>query len=136
MEKKRVLFLCTGNSCRSQMAEGFGGVYGGDKWEVFSAGTDPQGIHPLAIEVMREKGIDISHQTSTMMTGEEMETMDLIVTLCGDAKESCPLTSREIETIHWPLEDPAKSIGTKEEIYSVFGKVCDEIEERVKDLLS
>lgn len=135
MEKKKILFLCTGNSCRSQMAEGFGREYGGDAWEVFSAGTHPKGIHPLARLVMEERGIDISIQTSNSMTREEMEEMDIIVTLCGDARESCPILPGKAETIHWPIEDPAKALGDEEEVLFMFQKIRDEIGERVKHLL-
>lgn len=134
MEKKKVLFLCTGNSCRSQMAEGFGREYANGLWEVYSAGTNPKGVHPLAVKVMAERGVDISHQYSKSMTIEEIEEMDLLVTLCGEARESCPLTPGSVERLHWPIQDPARAIGSNEEVLEAFIQVRDSIEKRVTSL--
>lgn len=132
--KRKVMFLCTGNSCRSQMAEGFAKAFFGDTWEVYSAGIEPVGINPRAIEVMREVGIDISNQTSDPIDPELLRQMDLVVTLCGDAEERCPLTPPRVKRIHWPLADPARARGTEEEIMAKFREVRDEIRRRVEEL--
>ena len=133
--KKKVLFLCTGNSCRSQMAEGFARYLGRDKFDVYSAGLTPVGINPLAIEVMWEAGIDISRQTSDALSQELIKDADLIVTLCGDARDNCPLVEPKVEHLHWPLSDPAQAEGTPEEIKQKFREVRDEIHKRIKKLL-
>ncbi|NPV53207.1 MAG: arsenate reductase (thioredoxin) [Firmicutes bacterium] len=129
------MFLCTGNSCRSQMAEGFARALSGDNWEIYSAGIEPAGLNRRAIEVMREVGIDISMQTSDPIEPELLKKMDLVVTLCGDAEERCPMTPPKVRRIHWPLPDPAKAKGTDEEIMAQFRRVRDEIRKRVEELL-
>ncbi|MCS5695316.1 arsenate reductase (thioredoxin) [Desulfofundulus thermocisternus] len=134
--KKRVLFLCTGNSCRSQMAEGFARTMAQDKWDVYSAGTAPAGVNPRAVQVMAEAGIDISGQKSKAIDPEILNSADVVVTLCGDAYESCPLTPPAVKRIHWPLEDPARAAGTEEEIMARFRAVRDEIKKRVAELLA
>jgi arsenate reductase len=133
--KPVILFLCTGNSCRSQMAEGFARALGGDKVEVYSAGIEPASLNPRAIAVMAEAVIDISRQTSDPIDPEILNKADLIVTLCGDARDKCPVTPPTIRCEHWPLPDPAKAEGDEEEIMAVFRAVRDEIQERVKRLL-
>ncbi|MBC7324198.1 MAG: arsenate reductase (thioredoxin) [Moorella sp. (in: Bacteria)] len=135
MANKKVLFLCTGNSCRSQMAEGFAKVLGKDKWEVHSAGTNPAGVNPRAVRVMAEAGIDISGQSSKAVDPDLLNSADFVVTLCGDAAESCPLTPPSVRRLHWPLEDPARATGTEEEIMASFRAVRDEIKRRVEALL-
>lgn len=131
----KVMFLCTGNSCRSQMAEGFARQLGKGLLEPYSAGLNPAGINKLAVKVMKEVGIDISNQQSKSIDMDLLKKMDVIITLCDDAAESCPWTPPEIKRIHWPLKDPAKAMGTEEEIMNVFRSVRDEIEKRVKDLI-
>ena len=135
----KIGFICTGNSARSQMAEGFGKFYAmklKKKVKVFSAGSDPAGyIHPLAVKVMAEKGIDISKQRSKNLKEIPIKQLDLIVTLCSDAAERCPAVPG-VKTSHWNLPDPAKAEGTEEEKLKVFRQVRDEIEERVRELLS
>ncbi|NPV80200.1 MAG: arsenate reductase (thioredoxin) [Firmicutes bacterium] len=133
--KRKIMFLCTGNSCRSQMAEGFARALFGDSWEVYSAGIEPAGVNPRAIEVMREVGIDISMQTSDPIESRLLREMDLVVTLCGDAEERCPVTPPSVSRIHWPLPDPARAKGSEEEIMAEFRKVRDDIKRRVEDLL-
>ncbi|MEW6547445.1 MAG: arsenate reductase (thioredoxin) [Bacillota bacterium] len=135
MAKKRVMFLCTGNSCRSQMAAGFARHLGGDRWQVYSAGLEPAGLNPRAVEVMRELGIDISGQVSRAIDPDLLRSMDLVVTLCGDARDRCPVTPPHIRRLHWPLPDPARAEGTEEEIMAVFRRVRDEIQELVAQLL-
>ena len=135
----KIGFICTGNSARSQMAEGFGKFYAEKlekNVEIFSAGSDPAGyIHPLAVKVMAEKGIDISKQRSKSLEEIPLNQLDLIVTLCGDAAERCPAVPGT-KTFHWNLPDPARAEGTEEERLKVFRQVRDEIEERVRELLS
>lgn len=135
-KKKKVLFLCTGNSCRSQMAEGFARALAGDRFEVYSAGLEPAGVNPRAVQVMHEVGIDISGQTSKPIDPEILLKVDLIVTLCGDAADRCPVTPPQVRRLHWPLEDPARATGTEEEILARFRQVRDEIRRRVESLFA
>lgn len=132
MNKKVVYFLCTGNSCRSQMAEGFGKEMLGETWDVYSAGVEVHGLNPRAIEIMQEKGIDISNQSSSLIDTEILNRSDLVITLCGDAKDRCPTIPAGVQTTHWDLPDPAKAEGTEEEILHEFRSVRDEIERRIK----
>ena len=114
------------------MAEGFARAAGA---EAYSAGTDPAGyVHPLAIQVMAEKGIDISGQTSTRLDLSFAQTMNAVITVCGEADETCPAIPH-VNRLHWPILDPAKATGTPEEVVSVFRAVRDEITRRVRDLL-
>ena len=132
MLKKSIYFLCTGNSCRSQMAEGWAKYYLGDEWEVRSAGIEAHGLNPKAVKVMKEVGVDISNQKSETIDIEFLNKVTLAVTLCGDAKDSCLVTPPQVQREHWGFDDPAKAKGTEEEIWKVFQRVRDEIEERIK----
>lgn len=134
--KKKVLFLCTGNSCRSQMAEGFLRYYGGDNFEVYSAGISPVGVNPLAVKVMKEAGVDISGQTSDPIDMEIVRDADMLISLCGGAKESCPVIPAKVEKRHWALEDPAEAKGSEEEILAKFREVRDQIAQNVKELIA
>jgi len=125
--KKGILFLCTGNSCRSQMAEGFAKIMFSKDLKIFSAGTEPKTIHPIAVKVMQEIGIDISQHWSKNISEIPIDKIDLVVTLCGDAAENCPIFPGKIKKIHWEIEDPAKTKGSEEEIAKVFRKVRDNI---------
>ena len=127
----KVMFLCTGNSCRSQMAEGFARELGKGLLEPYSAGLMAAGVHPRAIAVMKESGIDISGQRSKEIDADLLRTMDIVITLCGNAEESCPWTPPEIKRIHWPIKDPVGTIGTEEEIMKEFRRARDEIREKV-----
>lgn len=131
MKKQIIYFLCTGNSCRSQIAEGFGKKYLGDRFDVYSAGIEAHGLNPKAIEVMAEKGVDISQQTSDIIDPELLEKADYVITLCGDAHDRCPATAPHVRREHWGVEDPAKARGTEEEVWQVFRKVRDQIENHV-----
>jgi len=133
--KVKVLFLCTGNSCRSQMAEGWANHLGGDRVEATSAGIEAHGKNPRAIAVMREAGVDISHQESTRVTPEMLAQADLVVTVCGHADEHCPVLPAGVQKKHWPLEDPAKATGTEDEIMAKFRATRDEVRNRVEDLI-
>ena len=130
-----ILFLCTGNSCRSQMAEGWAKYYGRPLFEIQSAGIETHGKNPRAIAVMKEAGVDISDQESTKVTEDMLTQADLVVTVCGHADEHCPILPPGTKKEHWPLEDPAKARGTEEVIMEKFRASRDDIKARVKDLL-
>jgi len=133
MTKKIIYFLCTGNSCRSQMAEGWAKEYlNQDEWEVKSAGIEAHGLNPNAVKAMKEAGIDISNQTSDIIDSEILNNATLAVTLCGDAKDKCPVTPPKVKREHWGFDDPARAEGTEEEKWAVFQRVRDEIGERIK----
>ncbi|WP_028595057.1 arsenate reductase (thioredoxin) [Paenibacillus assamensis] len=132
MEKKLIYFLCTGNSCRSQMADGFMKEFGGDRFEVYSAGLEAHGLNPRAIQVMNEAGINISNNTSDVIDPVILNRADYVVTLCGHADEHCPVISNStVVKWHWGFEDPAKTTGTEEEIMTHFRSVRDAIKARV-----
>lgn len=129
-----MLFLCTGNSCRSQIAEGFAKVVFGEAVQVYSAGTHPSDqVNPLAIGVMREKGIDISGHYPKSLAQVAAE-VDVVITLCGEAEEECPAYPGAQYIEHWRLPDPARAVGTEEEVLQVFRNVRDEIERRIQKL--
>ena len=128
--KKSILFLCTGNSCRSQIAEGYGKQYL-SHCKISSAGTEAHGINPNAVKTMQAVGIDISKQQSTKINLSKLSKFDLIITLCGDANDQCIMLNNDIEHIHWDIKDPAKIKGTKDEILNGFTKVRDEILEKI-----
>ncbi|SEO90166.1 arsenate reductase [Amphibacillus marinus] len=130
--KKLIYFLCTGNSCRSQMAEGWAKYYLDKNWIVKSAGIEAHGVNPNAIKAMKEVNIDITKQTSTLIAPELLSTADLVVTLCGDAADKCPVTPTHVKREHWGFDDPAKAEGTEEEKWVFFQRVRDEIGERIK----
>lgn len=131
----KVLFLCTGNSCRSQMAEGWAHQLAGDWLQVESAGIESHGKNPRAIRVMREAGVDISNQESSKLTAAMLSRADYVVTVCGHADEHCPVLPAGTRKEHWPLNDPAKATGPEEDIMAVFRKSRDEIRQRVMDLI-
>ncbi len=133
--KTSLLFLCTGNACRSQMAEGWVRALAGDSIRVQSAGIEAHGKNPRAIAVMAEVGVDISRQQSTRLEPEMLEGVDLVVTVCGHADEHCPSLPAGITRVHWPLEDPAKAAGSEDDIMAVFRACRDEIHARVQALL-
>ena len=129
---KRVLILCTGNSCRSQMAEGWVNHELGEAWEGFSAGTKPaENVHPLAVLAMAESGVDISNGRPELVDTYLPESWDLVVTVCDSARESCPVFPRPVETIHISFPDPAEAEGTDDEILAVFRTVRDSIRDRL-----
>jgi arsenate reductase (thioredoxin) len=133
--KSTVLILCTGNSCRSQMAEGFLRRHGGDKFEVHSAGTYPTTLNPLAVKVMSEAGVDISSHESKSASRYLEEQFAYIITVCDHAKESCPVFPGASIRLHWPFDDPADATGTEEERLPVFRRVRDEIDERIREFV-
>lgn len=129
----RILFLCTGNSCRSQMAEGFARQLLADDI-IESAGTEAHGLNPRAVQVMTEVGVDISNQRSTVIDEDRLADFDVIITLCGDAAERCPVVPGSVRKLHWPIADPASVAGPEEAILTEFRRVRDEIRERVNGL--
>lgn len=131
MKKKTLYFLCTGNSCRSQMAEGWGKKYLGEEWEVLSAGIEAHGVNPSAVKAMNEVGVDISDQTSDIIDTDILNQADFVVTLCGDAADKCPMTPLHVKRAHWGFDDPAKAEGTAEEKWAFFQRVRDEIGARI-----
>lgn len=131
MGKKRVLILCTGNSCRSQMAEGALRHFKSDEYEVFSAGTKPSEVNPTAIGVMKEIGIDISSHRSKHVDEFKGQTFDYVITVCDHAKESCPVFPGGV-LMHWPFPDPPHNKEVTEDVLEEFRKVRDMISARFK----
>lgn len=137
MDKLKVLFLCTGNSCRSQMAEGLARHYSGDEAEYFSAGTNPHGIDPRAVKAVGELGIDISSHTSKHVDDIEGVVFDYVVTVCGHANENCPFFPGKTTVVHVGFEDPprlAEGASSEEEAMSHYRRVRDEIKDFVMTL--
>jgi len=132
----QLYFLCTGNSCRSQMAEGFARELAPKNWTVASAGVERHGLNPLAVQVMEEVGIDISQQTSKLIDVDYLNASDIVVTLCGDARDKCPVTPPSVTRLHWPLTDPAQATGTPDQIMTTFRQSRDEIKSRVTSLIA
>lgn len=134
---QRVLILCTGNSCRSQMAEALWESLGQGEWQSESAGSKPSGyVHPLAIGAMQELDIDISANQSKLLDQFRNQEFDLVVTVCDNAKDSCPVFRGAKQTLHWPFDDPADATGTEEEQMVVFRRVRDEIRNRIQTYLN
>jgi arsenate reductase len=133
--KPLLYFLCTGNSCRSQMAEGFARALAGARLEVASAGLEPSAVHPLAIAVMREAGVDISGHRSKAIDPALLARAAIIVTLCGDARDRCPAVGGPGRRLHWDLPDPARAPGGQAERLAAFRAVRDDIRRRVAALL-
>ena len=132
MTQRKVLFLCTGNSCRSQMAEGWLRHYAGERAEVSSAGTKPAGLNPTAVSVMREAGVDISGQRSKHLDELIKHDFLFVITVCDAAREDCPVFAGALYQLHWSFEDPAAAAGTEEERLAVFRTVRDEIRAQVQ----
>ncbi len=130
-----ILYLCTGNSCRSQMAEGWTRHLGGDIFYATSAGIEAHGKNPRAIAVMEEAGVNISGQKSTIVSQDMLRHVDIVVTVCGHADEQCPVLPPHVEKVHWPLTDPAKATGSEKEIMDEFRATREEVKRRVKSLL-
>ena len=131
-ERARVLFLCTHNSARSQMAEGLLRHLSGDRVEAYSAGTEATLVRPLAIRVMDEVGVDISGQESKTLERYRGEHFDYVITVCDDANEACPFFPGARNRLHWSFEDPARAEGPEEERLAIFRRVRDEIREHIE----
>lgn len=135
--KPLIYLLCTGNSCRSQMADGFFAALGGDRFEVKSAGLEAHGLNPKAVAVMREAGVDISKNSSDVIDSALLNRADYVITLCGHADEHCPaILNPNVAKLHWGFEDPAKATGTDEQILARFRAVRDAIEARIRQFLN
>jgi arsenate reductase len=132
MGNPKVLFLCTGNSARSQMAEGYLRHVAGDRFEAMSGGIEPKGLNPLAVAAMREIGIDISHHKSKDVVSFLGQYIPYVITVCDNARERCPIFPGTWKFLHWSFDDPAAATGTHEEKLQVFRRVRDEIIERVE----
>lgn len=134
-EKQRVLILCTGNSARSQMAEGLLRDLADDRFEVASAGVEPTGIKPEAVEVMRELGIDISAHRSKSVDQFLREPFDYVITVCDNANQQCPVFPGQARRLHWSIEDPAAVDGAREERLSAFRQARDEVRKRLESFV-
>lgn len=135
--KIRILFVCTGNSARSQMAEGFARHYGRGRVEVLSAGTDPKGLHPLTKAVMVERGIDVSHQSSKALTDEMLDAADYVITVCDHADQICPVLPPNVRKLHWPIQDPPiTGDRTHDETLAAFRHARNDLESRIREFLS
>lgn len=136
MSKTRVLFICTGNSARSQMAEAFLRTYGGDRYEPFSAGLEPRGVNPLTVRVMQERGIDITSQRSKGLAEYlGRQHFGVLVTVCDRAEQECPIFPGVATRLHWSFADPAAAQGNEEQRLVRFREVRDQIEARVREWL-
>ncbi|KPV43813.1 arsenate reductase (thioredoxin) [Alicyclobacillus ferrooxydans] len=136
MTKPIIYFLCTGNSCRSQIAEGWARHLGGDKIEVYSAGVEAHGLNPRAVATMKEANVDISQHTSKLIDPDLLNRADYVITLCGDANDRCPMTPPHVTRLHWGFEDPARATGTEEEVQTKFRDVRNAIRDKIQEFLS
>jgi len=133
---KNILVLCTGNSCRSQLAEGYLRHFAGDNAVVYSAGIETHGVNPKAIQVMAEEGIDISHHTSNNVDEYLAIPFDYVITVCDNASENCPYFPGSVQRFHHNFPDPAKATGTPEQVMDEFRKVRDMIKAYSKEFIS
>ncbi len=133
--RQKVLFLCTHNSARSQMAEGLLGHLAGETYQVFSAGTEKTCCRPQAIQVMTEVGIDIAHQESKTIEQYLQDTFDEVITVCDDANEACPVFPKARNRRHWSLPDPSKAQGSEEDLLKVYREVRDAIQRKIEEEL-
>jgi arsenate reductase len=129
--RPKVLFLCTANACRSQMAEGLARETLGELYDFYSAGTDPASVDPLAVEAMRELGIDITRHYSKSLEDLQGVDFDLVVTLCGDARDNCPYYPGEARVEHMGFEDPARAAGSEDEVIATYRRVRNDISEKL-----
>lgn len=136
MDKKKILVLCTGNSCRSQIAEGYLRHFAGDKAEVYSAGVETHGVNPRAIATMQEDGIDISNHTSNHIGEYDNLDFDFVITVCDNAKERCPFFPTKAKKFHQNFPDPAKAVGTDEEIKERFREVREQIKDYCRQFVA
>ncbi len=133
--KKNILFLCTGNSCRSQMAEGYAKLYLNDRFNIYSAGIEKHGLNKYTVQVMEEDGVDMSRHYSKTVSELGSIDFDIVVTVCGDANERCPAYLKKTKLIHKGFKDPAKAAGSELEVVRFFRKIRNEIKEFVKNEL-
>ena len=131
----KIMFMCTGNSCRSQMAEGFARASGQGLVEPYSAGVMPSEVHPKTVQVMKETGVDISNQRSKGIDESLLNTMDIIITLCSSAEAMCPMTPPRIKRMHWSIDDPKSATGTEEDVLNAFRRAREEIKKKIEILI-
>ena len=136
MDKKKVIFICTGNACRSQMAEGLLRHMAGEKFEVYSAGSHPSRLHPASVAVMAEWNIDIIHHTSEPINDYLETGIDIVITVCDNAKQICPTFPGNVKRIHWGLDDPYHGWGAKPEDLLPYRETRDELKDRIKVFLT
>ncbi len=134
--KKNILVLCTGNSCRSQIAEGYLRFFANDRAEIYSAGVETHGVNPSAIATMKEDGVDISNHTSNHMNEYHNIEFDFVITVCDNAKERCPFFPAKAKKFHYNFPDPAKATGTEEEVMTQFRQVREQIKAYCKQFVS
>ena len=135
IKKEKIIFICTGNACRSQIAEGLMRHLASDRFKAYSAGSHPTKIHPSAITVMKEIGIDISSHTSDPISLFINKSIDIVVTVCDNANKACPVFAGRVERIHWSVKDPFKNWDSTTENLVDFRKTRDELTERIKNLI-
>lgn len=133
---KKILVLCTGNSCRSQIAEGYLRYFAGDKADIYSAGVETHGVNPKAIAIMQEDGVDISHQTSNNINEYYNIDFDFVITVCDNAKERCPFFPTKAKKFHYNFPDPAKAIGTEAEIMEQFRQVREMVKSYAREFVA
>ena len=136
MDKKKVIFICTGNACRSQMAEGMLRHMAGNKFEVYSAGSHPSRLHPASVAVMAEWGIDIAHHTSNPIDDYLYVGIDIVITVCDNAQKICPIFPGNVKRIHWGLDDPYHGWGAEPEDLLPYREIRDELKDRIKVFLT
>jgi len=136
MDKKKVIFICTGNACRSQMAEGLLRHMAGDKFEVYSAGSHPSRLHPASVAVMAEWGIDIARHTAEPIDDYLETGIDIVITVCDNAQQICPTFPGNVKRIHWGLDDPYHGWGAKPEDLLPYREIRDELKGRIKVFLT
>jgi arsenate reductase len=134
-QKKKVLFMCTGNSCRSQMAEGLLRHMAGDQFEVFSSGSHPSHVHPLSVKIMDEIGIDISRHTSDHVDQYLDKGIDIVITVCDHANQVCPVFPGEVKRIHWSVDDPFRGWGDDDRLLSCYRETRSDLKRRIEGLL-
>ena len=135
MSKKKIIFICTANACRSQIAEGITRHLAGDKFDVYSAGSYSTKVHPMSIKVMKEVGVDITSQNSDPISKFLNENIDIAITVCNNANEVCPVFPAKVERIHWDIEDPFKGWTSDSDDLINFRKTREDLTERIKNLL-
>ena len=134
-KKEKIIFICTGNACRSQIAEGIMRQLAGDKFDVFSAGSHPSSVHPMAIKVMKEIGINITSHTSDPISNFLSKNINIVVTVCDNADKVCPVFPGKVERIHWSIKDPFKGWGSDPDDLDNFTRTRDDLVERIKNFL-
>ena len=134
-KKEKIIFICTGNACRSQIAEGIMRQLAGDKFDVFSAGSHPSLVHPMSIKVMKEIGINITSHTSDPISNFLSKNVNIVVTVCDNADKVCPVFPGKVERIHWSIKDPFKGWGSDPDDLDNFTRTRDDLYERIKNFL-